>query len=98
MFLRRIVEHLKAQHWTAVALDLAVVIVGVFIGTQVSNWNQDRIEKREAERLLLELRPALQSFTDFLKRPRTITRLPGAIRTPRLLDGVATPGLGPSSS
>lgn len=67
MFLRRIVEHLKAQHWTAVALDLGVVIVGVFIGTQVSNWNQDRIEKREAERLLLELRPALQSFTDFFE-------------------------------
>jgi hypothetical protein len=65
MFLRRIVEHLKAQHWTAVALDLAIVIVGVFIGTQVSNWNQQRIEKAEAERLLLELRPALQSFTDF---------------------------------
>ncbi len=67
MFLRRIVEHLKAQHWTAVALDFAVVVVGVFIGTQVSNWNQDRIEKREAERLLLELRPALQSFTDFFE-------------------------------
>src|SRR6476659_9968721 len=65
MFLRRIIEHLKAQHWTAVALDLAIVIVGVFIGTQVSNWNQQRIEKAEAERLLLELRPALQSFTDF---------------------------------
>jgi hypothetical protein len=65
MILRRIIDHLKAQHWTAVALDLAVVVVGVFIGTQVSNWNQARIEKRETERLLLELRPALQSFADF---------------------------------
>ena len=44
MILRRIAEHLKAQNWTAVGLDLAIVIVGVFIGTQVSNWNLSRIE------------------------------------------------------
>ena len=65
MLFRRIVEHLKTQNWTAVGLDLGIVIVGVFIGTQVSNWNQDRIERRQTERLLLELRPALQAFADF---------------------------------
>jgi hypothetical protein len=65
MILRRIAEHLKAQNWTAVGLDLAIVIVGVFIGTQVSNWNQSRIEKRETARLLGELQPALQGFADY---------------------------------
>jgi hypothetical protein len=65
VFLRRIAEHLKAQNWTAVWLDLVIVIIGVFIGTQVSNWNQDRIQKRETEELLLELKPALESFTNF---------------------------------
>ena len=65
MFLRRIIEHLKTQNWTAITIEFAIVIVGVFIGTQVSNWNQARIDKRETERLLLELRPALQSFADF---------------------------------
>ena len=65
MILRRIAEHLKAQNWTAVGLDLAIVIVGVFIGTQVSNWNQSRIEKRETARLLGELEPALQGFADY---------------------------------
>jgi len=65
MKLRRITEHLKKQNWTAVALDLAIVIVGVFIGIQVSNWNQERIEKRDTAQLLLELRPALQSFSDY---------------------------------
>ena len=65
MFLRRIIEHLKTQNWTAVGLELGIVIVGVFIGTQVSNWNQERIERRETQRLLLELRPALRSFADF---------------------------------
>ena len=65
MFLRRVIENLRAQNWTAIAIEFAIVIVGVFIGTQVSNWNQGRLEKRDTEQLLLELRPALQSFTDF---------------------------------
>lgn len=67
MFLRRIIENLRAQNWTAIAIEFAIVIVGVFIGTQVSNWNQQRIEKRETAQLLLELRPALQSSMDFFQ-------------------------------
>ena len=42
MRLRRIIEHLAAQHWTAVWIDSVIVVVGVFIGIQVSNWNQAR--------------------------------------------------------
>lgn len=71
MFLRRIVQNLKTQNWTALWLDLLIVIIGVFIGTQVSNWNQARNERRETERLLLELKPALSSFTDFFEAAKT---------------------------
>ena len=42
MKLRRIAEHLKHQHWTAYAIDLVIVVLGVFIGMQASNWNQQR--------------------------------------------------------
>ena len=42
MLLRRITEHVKAQNWTAVALDFVIVVVGVFIGIQVANWNEGR--------------------------------------------------------
>ena len=37
MILRRITEHVKAQNWFAVAIDFVIVVVGVFIGIQVSN-------------------------------------------------------------
>ena len=67
MFIQRIKESLKRQDWTAVTLELAIVIIGVFIGTQVSNWNQERLEKRETAQLLQELQPALRSFTDFFE-------------------------------
>lgn len=39
MILSRFAEHLKHQHWTAVFLDFLIVVLGVFIGTNVTNWN-----------------------------------------------------------
>jgi hypothetical protein len=46
VLLRRITEHVKAQNWTAVALDFLIVVVGVFIGIQVSNWNGNQADER----------------------------------------------------
>ena len=44
MILRRVVMRLKQQEWTAVVIEVAIVVLGVFIGIQVSNWNEDRKE------------------------------------------------------
>ena len=52
MILRRLTEHVKAQNWFAVALDFLIVVLGVFVATQVANWNAARIE-RELERAYL---------------------------------------------
>jgi hypothetical protein len=65
MFLRRIVQSLKTQNWTAIGLDLLSVIKGEFVASQLSNSNKERNERRETARLLHELKPALTSFTDF---------------------------------
>ena len=35
MLLRRITDHVKAQNWTAVALDFFIVVIGGFIRIQV---------------------------------------------------------------
>ncbi len=48
MVVRRIREHVTAHNWFAVFVDLIIVIIGVFIGLQVSNWNAARIERGEA--------------------------------------------------
>ncbi|NNE40599.1 MAG: hypothetical protein HKN14_06735 [Marinicaulis sp.] len=60
MLLRRITEHVKAQNWFAVFLDFLIVVVGVFIGIQVSNWNDARAVDRKSvvvsERLTSDLR------------------------------------------
>ncbi|GLQ19398.1 hypothetical protein ACFFUB_13320 [Algimonas porphyrae] len=53
MLLRRIAEHLEEQNWTAVLLDLLIVVFGVFLGIQFANWNSVRADSR-AERAILE--------------------------------------------
>lgn len=45
MILRRVIAHFKKQEWTAIALDFLIVVVGVFIGIQVSNWNAARADE-----------------------------------------------------
>ena len=45
MLLRRITKHVKEQSWFAVGLDFVIVVVGVFIGLQVANWNDGRASK-----------------------------------------------------
>ncbi|MEE2525941.1 hypothetical protein V0U79_06150 [Hyphobacterium sp. HN65] len=59
MILRRFTQHVKDQNWFAVGLDLAIVILGVFIGMQVSNWNQtlaDQARGRDyVQRLIADL-------------------------------------------
>ena len=39
MILRRVIKHVRNQEWTAIAIDFLIVVVGVFVGLQVSNWN-----------------------------------------------------------
>ncbi len=45
MIFKRAVARLGAQDWLAIAIELAIVIIGVFIGIWVANWNQERSER-----------------------------------------------------
>ena len=53
MLLRRITKHVKDQNWFAVLIDFFIVVIGVFIGIQVANWNGER-ENRQLEREYLD--------------------------------------------
>ena len=62
MIFRRTIANLRAQNWTAIVIEIVIVVVGVFIGTQVSNWNDARIERTETQRMLQGLRPELRNM------------------------------------
>lgn len=53
MLLRRVTKHVKDQNWFAVGLDFVIVVVGVFIGIQVANWN-DAQGDRQSETIILQ--------------------------------------------
>lgn len=63
MLLRRVIEDVKNQNWTAVGIDFAIVVVGVFIGIQVANWNDSRQEQKDATDLLVRLENDLKTET-----------------------------------
>ncbi|NVJ65943.1 MAG: hypothetical protein HWE16_05590 [Gammaproteobacteria bacterium] len=55
MLLRRITQHIKNQNWFAVFIDFVIVVVGVFIGIQVANWNERINDKKRAENYKVRL-------------------------------------------
>ena len=42
MILRRIADAFRKQDWATVTIEFFVVVVGIFVGLQVDNWNQIR--------------------------------------------------------
>lgn len=60
MILHRIIGHLKTQNWNAIAIEFVIVTAGVLMGIQVSNWNDDRLEKARIQQQLASLRTELE--------------------------------------
>lgn len=57
--LRRFATTLRHQDWTAVVLELVVVVVGVFLGVQASNWNAARADAQLGRNYVQHLRADL---------------------------------------
>jgi len=71
MLLRRLKENLKSQSWTAVCLDLAIVVLGIFLGLQISQWYEGRreiaLEASILERLRFEFDEASKYAGDAIR-------------------------------
>jgi hypothetical protein len=55
MLLRQISKNVRSQNWTAVVLDLAIVVLGIFLGLQVSQWYERQQEKALEHSILQRL-------------------------------------------
>ena len=53
MILRRIADGFVRQDWATVVVEFVIVVAGIFLGLQVNNWNELRMERAE-ERTNLE--------------------------------------------
>lgn len=55
MLLRRITQHVKEQNWFAVAVDFFIVVAGILIAFQITNWNAAREAKATEQELIIRL-------------------------------------------
>ena len=96
MLLRRITTHVKDQNWTAIAIDFVIVVAGILIAFQVTEWNDER-ETAERERaataaLLEESRAALTYLHDMVAdHDRYMARQEASIQA--LIAGVMPPDM-----
>ena len=67
MILRRVIAHFRKQEWTAIAIDFVIVVLGVFVGMQVNNWNEAAQSRAEEAAVLEQLRGG---FADTVARLR----------------------------
>ena len=52
MIIQRLSQGIKNQDWFVVMVEVMIVVVGIFIGLQVDDWNQERKDRQEADRFL----------------------------------------------
>lgn len=55
MILRRLSQSLKEQNWTAICIEFVLLVVGVFLGIQVANWNSERADQARAHAYLVRI-------------------------------------------
>ncbi len=71
MLLRRVIEHVRKQEWTAIAIDFVIVVVGVFVGIQAANWNEVRADQSRArgylERIHSDVEADLANYQDKIR-------------------------------
>ncbi len=55
MNLLGITRHVKDQNWFAVVIELFIVVIGVFLGMQVSDWSEQRQKAKMATGYLVRI-------------------------------------------
>ena len=54
MILRRLARGAREYDWFTVAVELGIVVIGIFLGLQVDDWNTGRVERAQ-ERTYVDL-------------------------------------------
>jgi len=55
VLLRRVTEHVRTQNWTAILIDFAIVVMGVYLGLQVQEWGNSRADRQREVQIVIDL-------------------------------------------
>ncbi|NEZ03541.1 hypothetical protein G4Y73_05165 [Wenzhouxiangella sp. XN201] len=74
MILRRIASAFRHQDWFTVVLEVVIVVLGVFIGIEVANWNEARGAAQREMEYLQQLRNEIVTNNERLEYRVDYTR------------------------
>ena len=74
MLLRRITQHVQDQNWFAVFIDFLIVVVGVFIGIQVANWNAAQSDKIQEAAILQQLNDEFTEIKEAIEKQNQLRK------------------------
>jgi len=99
MILRRLAAGLKQRDWGTIVLEVLIVVVGIFIGLQVDDWNQARIGRSDIAEYLERIQRDLnrdEEFFSFLADEARSKR-DGLVKLKRILAEDQSPDVDPDS-
>jgi hypothetical protein len=74
VILRRVIAHFRKQEWTAIALDFLIVVAGILLAFQITEWNEARrdraLERDYLERIAAELDHSIAEIEDSIRIAR----------------------------
>ena len=72
MIIKRLATGIKEQDWFVVLVEVMIVVVGIFIGLQVDDWNEGikerDLEKQYLERILNDFEISIEDHIGDLER------------------------------
>ena len=67
MILQRMSQAIKRQDWFQVTIELFIVMVGIFLGLQVQEWNERREAMVDEQRYIGYLMADLENTINYLE-------------------------------
>jgi len=61
MILKRMADGIRTQNWFTVIVEIFIVVIGIFLGLQVTEWNEEREESARTKQVIETLREDLKS-------------------------------------
>lgn len=68
VIIRRIVSSFKKQDWFVTIIEVLIVVIGIFLGLQVNDWNDERKASNEEQLYLATLKNDLTSSVERIDR------------------------------
>ena len=66
--------HLREQNWFALAAEFVIVVLGVFLGLQAANWNEERQEREDEEAILLRLKDETATLLEVVREEHAVLK------------------------